>query len=72
MAFQMRSHNCVFQKRDLDCLDPVGSYGKETVKFGVTPCVFEEPHTYDFGVGAGFYLNATTDKYKTHYNMLLG
>merc|ERR1719188_1599394 len=30
----------------------------------------EEPHTYDFGVGAGFYLNATTDKYKTHYNML--
>jgi S-formylglutathione hydrolase len=29
----------------------------------------EEPHTYDFGVGAGFYLNATTDKYKTHYNM---
>ena len=27
MAFQMRSHNCVFQKRDLDCLDPVGSYG---------------------------------------------
>jgi S-(hydroxymethyl)glutathione dehydrogenase/alcohol dehydrogenase len=30
----------------------------------------EDPHTYDFGVGAGFYLNATTDKYKTHYNML--
>jgi len=29
----------------------------------------EDPHTYDFGVGAGFYLNATTDKYKTHYNM---
>lgn len=29
----------------------------------------EEPHAYDFGVGAGFYLNATTDKYKTHYNM---
>lgn len=29
----------------------------------------EEPHVYDFGVGAGFYLNATTDKYKTHYNM---
>merc|ERR1712190_654957 len=26
-------------------------------------------HTYDFGVGAGFYLNATTEKYKTHYNM---
>merc|ERR1711953_931419 len=23
----------------------------------------EEPKTYDFGVGAGFYLNATTDKY---------
>ena len=31
----------------------------------------EDPHTYDFGVGAGFYLNATTDKYKTHYNMQL-
>eukprot|EP00747_Dinoflagellata_sp_TGD_P181833 gnl/TRDRNA2_/TRDRNA2_35817_c0_seq1.p1 gnl/TRDRNA2_/TRDRNA2_35817_c0~~gnl/TRDRNA2_/TRDRNA2_35817_c0_seq1.p1 ORF type:complete len:702 (-),score=144.16 gnl/TRDRNA2_/TRDRNA2_35817_c0_seq1:33-1988(-) len=29
----------------------------------------EDPHTYDFGVGAGFYLNATTDKYKKHYNM---
>jgi len=29
----------------------------------------EDPHTYDFGVGAGFYLNATTEKYKTHYNM---
>jgi len=29
----------------------------------------EDPHTYDFGIGAGFYLNATTDKYKTHYNM---
>merc|ERR1719272_762971 len=30
----------------------------------------EDPKTYDFGVGAGFYLNATSDKYKTHYNML--
>jgi len=30
----------------------------------------EDPHTYDFGIGAGFYLNATTDKYKKHYNML--
>eukprot|EP00435_Cladocopium_sp_Y103_P033759 s312_g8.t1 len=29
----------------------------------------QDPHTYDFGIGAGFYLNATTDKYKTHYNM---
>merc|ERR1719277_834043 len=29
----------------------------------------EDPHTYDFGVGAGFYLNATTEKYKKHYNM---
>jgi len=29
----------------------------------------EDPHTYDFGVGAGFYLTATTDKYKSHYNM---
>jgi len=29
----------------------------------------EEPKTYDFGAGAGFYLNATTDKYKKHYNM---
>ena len=29
----------------------------------------EEPHCYDFGPGAGFYLNATTDKYKGHYNM---
>mmetsp|Transcript_10413 Transcript_10413/g.23533 ORF Transcript_10413/g.23533 Transcript_10413/m.23533 type:complete len:681 (-) Transcript_10413:8-2050(-) len=29
----------------------------------------EDPHTYDFGTGAGFYLNATTDKYKKHYNM---
>jgi S-formylglutathione hydrolase len=29
----------------------------------------EDPHTYDFGIGAGFYLNATTEKYKTHYNM---
>lgn len=30
----------------------------------------EEAKSYDFGVGAGFYLNATSDKYKTHYNML--
>jgi len=30
----------------------------------------EEPKTYDFGQGAGFYLNATTDKYRQHYNML--
>merc|ERR1719433_330059 len=30
----------------------------------------EDPHTYDFGPGAGFYLDATTDKYKKHYNML--
>lgn len=30
----------------------------------------EEPKTYDFGTGAGFYLNATTEKYKKHYNML--
>jgi len=30
----------------------------------------EDPHVYDFGVGAGFYLNATTEKYKKHYNML--
>jgi len=30
----------------------------------------EDPKTYDFGTGAGFYLNATTDKYKKHYNML--
>jgi len=30
----------------------------------------EDPKTYDFGKGAGFYLNATTDKYKKHYNML--
>merc|ERR1712048_108260 len=29
----------------------------------------EDPKTYDFGVGAGFYLNATTEKYKKHYNM---
>merc|ERR1719161_2772314 len=29
----------------------------------------EDPKTYDFGVGAGFYLNATTEKYKTNYNM---
>eukprot|EP00746_Dinoflagellata_sp_MGD_P138386 gnl/MRDRNA2_/MRDRNA2_72033_c0_seq1.p1 gnl/MRDRNA2_/MRDRNA2_72033_c0~~gnl/MRDRNA2_/MRDRNA2_72033_c0_seq1.p1 ORF type:complete len:703 (+),score=132.00 gnl/MRDRNA2_/MRDRNA2_72033_c0_seq1:72-2180(+) len=30
----------------------------------------ETPHEFDFGIGAGFYLNATTDKYKKHYNML--
>lgn len=30
----------------------------------------EDPKEYDFGVGAGFYLNATAEKYKTHYNML--
>jgi len=29
----------------------------------------EDPKTYDFGKGAGFYLTATTDKYKSHYNM---
>jgi len=29
----------------------------------------EDPKTYDFGVGAGFYLNATTEKYKKHFNM---
>lgn len=25
--------------------------------------------SWDFGTGAGFYLNATTEKWKTHYNM---
>jgi len=25
--------------------------------------------SYDFGIGAGFYLNATQDKYKRHFNM---
>merc|ERR1712118_537367 len=29
----------------------------------------EEPKVYDFGVGAGFYLTATTEKYAKHYNM---
>lgn len=29
----------------------------------------EDPKVYDFGVGAGFYCNATTEKYKKHYNM---
>lgn len=29
----------------------------------------EEPKNWDFGVGAGFYLDATSDKYKMHYNM---
>eukprot|EP00440_Ansanella_granifera_P065033 gb/GFBE01070515.1/.p1 GENE.gb/GFBE01070515.1/~~gb/GFBE01070515.1/.p1 ORF type:complete len:795 (+),score=112.18 gb/GFBE01070515.1/:1-2385(+) len=29
----------------------------------------EEPKSYDFGVGAGFYVNATTDEYQKHYNM---
>merc|ERR1712100_681054 len=29
----------------------------------------EDPKVYDFGIGAGFYLTATTEKYKTHYNM---
>jgi len=29
----------------------------------------EDPKVYDFGVGAGFYLNAITEKYKKHYNM---
>jgi len=30
----------------------------------------EDPKSYDFGVGAGFYLNATEEKYSVHYNML--
>lgn len=25
--------------------------------------------SYDFGSGAGFYINATTEKWKKHYNM---
>jgi S-formylglutathione hydrolase len=29
----------------------------------------EDPKTYDFGVGAGFYLNATQAPYSTHYHM---
>jgi S-formylglutathione hydrolase len=28
-----------------------------------------EAESWDFGVGAGFYLTATTDKWKDHYNM---
>ena len=28
-----------------------------------------EDDNYDFGSGAGFYINATTDLYKKHYNM---
>lgn len=30
----------------------------------------EDPKEYDFGKGAGFYLNAKTAKYEKHYNML--
>lgn len=29
----------------------------------------EDPKVFDFGVGAGFYCDATTEKYKRHYNM---
>merc|ERR1712183_442885 len=29
----------------------------------------EDPKVYDFGVGAGFYLNATQAPYNTHYQM---
>jgi len=29
-----------------------------------------ESESWDFGVGAGFYLNATNEKYSKHYNML--
>lgn len=29
-----------------------------------------EDDDWDFGTGAGFYLNATDDKYAKHYNML--
>lgn len=28
-----------------------------------------QDESYDFGSGAGFYLNATTEKWKKHYNM---
>ena len=28
-----------------------------------------QDESYDFGSGAGFYLNATTDKWKENYNM---
>ena len=28
-----------------------------------------EDESYDFGTGAGFYLNATTDGFKDHYRM---
>ncbi|CAJ1364021.1 unnamed protein product [Effrenium voratum] len=30
----------------------------------------EDPKTYDVGVGASFYVNATTEKYRSHYKML--
>eukprot|EP00435_Cladocopium_sp_Y103_P027808 s2194_g6.t2 len=30
----------------------------------------EDPKAFDFGVGASFYVNATTQKYKKHYQML--
>lgn len=29
----------------------------------------EDPKTYDFGVGAGFYLDSCTDKYKSNFKM---
>lgn len=29
----------------------------------------DEHESYDFGSGAGFYVNATTEEYKNHYNM---
>eukprot|EP00055_Hartaetosiga_balthica_P017878 m.124410 g.124410 ORF g.124410 m.124410 type:complete len:58 (-) comp9425_c0_seq4:42-215(-) len=37
------------------------------IKGGLT--LPNEHDAYDFGSGAGFYLNATTDGYKDHYKM---
>ena len=40
------------------------------VSFFVGECNIEgEDDSYDFGSGAGFYVNATQDKWKTNYRM---
>lgn len=53
-------------------LIPAGQHGLGMVFVDTSPRgagLEGEDEDWDFGTGAGFYLNATADKYKKHYNM---
>jgi S-formylglutathione hydrolase FrmB len=50
-------------------LELKGESRNEECWYGVTDGDEREDKDWDFGTGAGFYLTATSEAYKKHYNM---